>query len=143
MRKLTLTKRLYDRGFSEQVVIGLFRCLDWLLWLPDELGAEFDVKMSEYEEERKMEYVTSTERRGIKKGSASIVVRQLQRRFGALDEVMQAHVRALPLEHLEELSVALLDFAALSDLETWLQQYPLPSVSPTVGEVVNGAMREP
>ncbi len=44
--------------------------LDWVLWLPEDLGAEFDAKMGEYWEVRKMEYVTSTERRGIKKGSA-------------------------------------------------------------------------
>ena|SRR5215813_1643652 len=44
--------------------------LDWVLWLPEDLGAEFDARMGEYEEIRKMEYVTSTERRGIKKGCA-------------------------------------------------------------------------
>jgi hypothetical protein len=43
---------------------------DWELWLPEDLGAEFDAKMGEYEKVRKMEYVTSTERRGIKKGGA-------------------------------------------------------------------------
>ncbi|MGH9751700.1 MAG: DUF4351 domain-containing protein [Blastocatellia bacterium] len=140
-QKLALTKRLYNRGFSEQVVIGLFRFLDWVLWLPEDLGAEFDDKMGEYEEVRKMEYVTSTERRGIKKGSAKIVLLQLHQRFGVLDEAMQARISALPMEQLEELSVALLDFSALSDLEDWLQRRPLPSITSGVGE--NNAMREP
>jgi hypothetical protein len=145
-RKLTLTQRMDERGFSEQVIIGLFRFLDWVLWLPDDLGAEFDAKMSEYEEERKMEYVTSTERRGIKKGrqegSAGILLRQLQRRFGPLDEATEAHIRALSLEQLEELSDALLDFASLSDLEAWLQQHPQPSpLSGARGG--NGARQKP
>jgi hypothetical protein len=41
-----------------------------VLWLPEDLGPEFDAKMGEYEDVNKTEYVTSTERRGIKKGGA-------------------------------------------------------------------------
>jgi hypothetical protein len=40
---------LYERGFSKPVVIGLFRFLDRLLWLPDDPEKEFDDKMSAYE----------------------------------------------------------------------------------------------
>jgi len=157
-QKLELTKRLYERGYSRQAVIGLYRFLDWLLVLPEDLAIEFDDKLSEYEEEHKMQYVTSIERRGIEKGlqqgrqeglqvgAAEITLRQLQRRFGALSEAMQAHIRALPLEQLEELSEALLDFAALSDLELWLQQHPLPASSisgpSAAGDTSNGPARE-
>jgi hypothetical protein len=145
-RKFSLAKRLYRRGFSKQVIIGLFRFLDWVLWLPKELEAEFDDRISAYEEEHKMEYVTSIERRGIKKGihmgNAEIVLLQLQRRFGALDEASQAHINALPVEQLKELSVALFDFAARSDLENWLSQHPLPSTLPGAEEAGNGATIE-
>ena len=107
--------------------------------------------MTAYEEERKMEYVTSIERRGIKKGrqqglqegSAEIVLLQLHRRFGALDEASHAHISALPVEQLQELSVALLDFSTLSDLENWLQRHPLPSTLSGVGENGAVAQREP
>jgi len=37
------------------VVIGLFRLLDRLLWLPDDPEKEFDDKMSAYKLERKRE----------------------------------------------------------------------------------------
>ncbi len=145
-QKLSLTKRLYRRGFSKQIVIGLYRFMDWVLWLPKELEAEFDDRISEYEEEHKMEYVTSIERRGIKKGrqegSVEIVLLQLQQRFGELDEASQAHINALPVEQLKELSVALFDFAVLSDLENWLSQHPLPSTLPNA-EAGNGATIEP
>ncbi len=143
---------LETRGdeISKQIVIGLYRFMDWVLWLPKELQAEFDDRISEYEEEHKMEYVTSIERRGIKKGrqegSAGFALRVLHRRFGALDEATQAHIRALSLEQLEELSDALLGFAALSDLEAWLQQRPLPSPPPSepsiTGKPDNGSARE-
>src|SRR5256885_486509 len=101
--------------------------------------------MNEYEEERKMEYVTSIEQLGIEKGmqvgSAGITLRVLQRRFGPLDEAMQSHIRALPLEQLEELSDALLDFAALSDLEGWLQQHSLPSAPSAEPETRNSSVQ--
>ncbi len=47
-----------------------------------------------------------------------------------LDEAAQTHIRALPLEQLEDLSDALLDFSALADLTAWLQQHPLAADAP-------------
>ncbi len=35
--KLALTRRLYERGFPRQRIIDLYRFLDWLLRLPDDL----------------------------------------------------------------------------------------------------------
>ncbi|HEX5084435.1 MAG TPA: DUF4351 domain-containing protein [Blastocatellia bacterium] len=91
-----------------------------------------------------MEYVTLTERRGIRKGirigAAEMALRQLQQRFGALDDAAHAHIGALPIEQLEELSVALLDFSSLQDLEDWLQRHPVPSSISGAGE--NVARRE-
>lgn len=45
---------------------------------------------------------------------------QLEHRVGALDEMTQEQIRALPNEKLMDLSVALLDFKALPDLQRWL-----------------------
>lgn len=39
------------------MIIGLARLVDWVLRLPEDLETEFDDKMTEYEEERKMEYM--------------------------------------------------------------------------------------
>ena len=73
-----------------------------------------------------MDYVVLAEHRGIMQGirigSAAIILRQLERRFGSLDEVVWAYIRSLELEQLQELSEVLLDFAELSDLENWLRQ---------------------
>ena len=40
----------------EKAPIGLFRFLDWVSWLPEDLGAEFDAKMVEPEDAREVEY---------------------------------------------------------------------------------------
>ena len=139
--KWQLTRRLYERGFDKRVIIGLYRFLDWVLTLPNDLATEFENKLTTYEEESKMKYVTSIERHGIEKGmrvgeqvglqkgSAGIVLRLLQNRFGALDEAVHTHIRALPLTELEALSDALFGFATRDDLGVWLQQHPLPAVS--------------
>ncbi|NOT59965.1 MAG: DUF4351 domain-containing protein [Acidobacteria bacterium] len=127
--RLAMTRRLYQRGFSKQQIIGLFRFLDWVLTLPEELSDEFDEQLTVIEEEQKMEYITSTERRGMKKEAVNIAFRLLQQRFGALDEATQSHIRALPLTQAEELIDSLLSFSSLAELKTWLQQHPLPATA--------------
>jgi predicted transposase/invertase (TIGR01784 family) len=51
----------------------------------------------------------------------ALILRQLNRRVGALPMDLQARLEELSLEQLENLGEALLDFAALSDLQQWLQ----------------------
>ena len=150
-RKLEITKRLYERGLSEKQIIGLFRFIDWVLTLPLELDEEYERKLSEYEEEKKMQYVTSIERigiekgieKGIIKGGASITLLQLQNLFGVLDPTVQSHVLALPLEQIQELSVALLNFESLSDLEAWLAQHPLRPIPSGASETAGGIALQP
>jgi hypothetical protein len=129
-QRLSLTKRLYQRGFDKPTIIGLYRFLDWVLRLPQELAAEFDTRLSEYEEEQKMPYVTTIERRGIEKGlqlgGARILLAMLQSRFGPLDEALQARIRALPVEQAEQLSAIQHTFSTPAELETWLDQHPAP-----------------
>jgi len=95
---LTFARKSYERGFGNPVVIGLFRFLDRVLWLSDDLETEFDDKMNANDWARKREYVASIERRGIKKGSAEILSLQSRRRFGALNAAAQALVSALAAE---------------------------------------------
>ncbi|MBW4554250.1 MAG: Rpn family recombination-promoting nuclease/putative transposase [Aphanocapsa sp. GSE-SYN-MK-11-07L] len=52
----------------------------------------------------------------------SLILRQLIRKIGGLDELMRDRVRALSVEHLEELGEALLEFEAIADLEAWLSK---------------------
>ncbi len=46
----------------------MFRFLDWVMALPKVLEQQFDQFTTQYEEEKRMPYVTSIERFGIKKG---------------------------------------------------------------------------
>ena len=57
---------------------------------------------------------------GRQEGVAAVTLRQLNRRCGPLSEVTTAQIQALPLEQLESLADALLDFQGPADLTAWL-----------------------
>ena len=53
---------------------------------------------------------------------ANLVLRLLNRRFGELDSNLVEQIQSLKVSELEALAEALLDFATVADLESWLQQ---------------------
>jgi len=57
---------------------------------------------------------------GRHEGEATVTIRQLTRRCGPLSEATTARIQSLPLEQLESLAEALLDFQGADDLEAWL-----------------------
>jgi predicted transposase YdaD len=63
---------------------------------------------------------------GRLEGESALILRLLQRRFGAVDEVLAAQIQALEIEQLESLAEALLDFTTLNDLVLWLNRYSQP-----------------
>ncbi|MDZ8026042.1 MAG: DUF4351 domain-containing protein [Nostoc sp. DedQUE11] len=58
----------------------------------------------------------------IQQSEQRLIIRQLNRRLGEIDSSNIERVQRLSIEQLEELGEALLDFSAISDLETWLNQ---------------------
>jgi flagellar biosynthesis/type III secretory pathway protein FliH len=64
---------------------------------------------------------------GLEKGQQQearvLVLRQLRKRLGGLDNASEARIEALPTERLEELGEALLDFSGPDDLAVWLQAH--------------------
>ena len=57
---------------------------------------------------------------GQASGEAKATLRQLTHRCGPLTDATTARIQALPLEQLEALGLALLDFSGSDDLATWL-----------------------
>lgn len=66
--KLSLTRQLYQKGYQRQDVINLFRFIDWILSLPDDLETEFWTELRQFEEEQRMPYITSVEKLGMQRG---------------------------------------------------------------------------
>lgn len=89
--KFRLFRWLYERGFSKQDILELFRFMDWLLWLPDELAQRFHQTTVEYEGEKHMPYITSIERLGRQEGLKEGLKEGLQegQKLGARDDVVE------------------------------------------------------
>jgi hypothetical protein len=66
--KLSLVKELYERGYRREDILELFRFVDWLMVLPEDLERRFEENLTRYEEGKNMPYITSVERIGIQKG---------------------------------------------------------------------------
>lgn len=71
-----------------------------------------------------MQIVTSWMReglqQGLQQGQISLVLRQLQRKFGELNPEIKQQIQNLSSSQLENLGEALLDFASVADLRNWL-----------------------
>jgi predicted transposase YdaD len=59
------------------------------------------------------------------KGQQDLLLRLLNHRVGSVDPQIEAQVRSLSLDQLEDLGTALLDFVSVTDLQAWFEsQYP-------------------
>ena len=65
---------------------------------------------------------TKVYQEGRQEEAVNLVLRQLERRFGNIPEMVQETIRELSVEQLEDLGVALLDFNSQSDLLKWLAE---------------------
>ena len=61
--------------------------------------------------------------KGDKQGEQRTIIRQLNRRFIAIDSSLLDRVRMLTIEKLDDLADSLLDFSEISDLVTWLNRH--------------------
>ena len=56
--KWDLTRRLFETGLTKSDILELYRLIDWLMKLPDELELRFRQQVQEYEQRQNMPYVT-------------------------------------------------------------------------------------
>jgi len=102
--KWALTCRLHERGYGWQDILELFRLLDWLLVLPDELEVAFRRKLIEYEEKQNMPHITSIERLSRQEGrQEGRVEGQMEALRTATLEFLEARFGDVPYELREEL----------------------------------------
>jgi predicted transposase YdaD len=74
----------------------------------------------EGEAKGRQEGLQEGEAKGRQDGEAAVTLRQLNRRCGPLSETTTAQIQALPVDKLEALADALLDFQGPADLASWL-----------------------
>lgn len=126
--KRELIRALARRGFGRKKMWGLAKFIDLVVVLPPELDERLKDEIAADEEvKKKMPYVSMWERWGIatgkQKGKQELVLRLLTHKLGALDEKLKARLEQLPVEKLDQLGEALLDFTGPQDLEKWLRRH--------------------
>jgi hypothetical protein len=107
----------------------LFQLIDWMMHLRVDLEERFKQELDELEESSQMPYVTSVERiaktegraEGRAEGGATVLLKQLNRRWGLLPEQVEQRIRSLRLDQLAALGEAVLDLSSPQELEAWLQ----------------------
>jgi Domain of unknown function (DUF4351) len=134
--KLQMVRHLYERGFERRDAEQLFRFIDWLMALPEELEERFGVELRQLEGETKMPYVTPFERRAIEKGRAeglnegkqlgldeglqqgvvSVLKRLLARRFEQLPEWAEARLEKASRDELEHWADRVIDAESLEQV---------------------------
>lgn len=106
--KFGLMRRLYERGWSRQDIFYLYEFLDWVMILPEGLETEFWQELKQFEEARKMKYVTNAERIGMQKGQEMAkleIAQELLRKGMAIADV--ASVTKLPIDQIQQLQNSL------------------------------------
>src|SRR5262249_38277210 len=76
--KWRLVRGLYEQGWDAEDVRQLFPLIDWLMELPPVLDVAFRRELEDYQERRRMRYVTSIERVAMLEMMEDL----LRRRFG-------------------------------------------------------------
>jgi len=132
--KWEIAQKIYHKGWSNRDVIIVYNIVDTMMSLPKPLQAEFSAKVKRLEEDRKMPLISPTielareegEQRGKVSEAQRIVIQLLNYRIGEIELPLIEQVRELPVEQLEQLVVALMDFSTVDDLHQWLESRPTP-----------------
>lgn len=66
--KFALTRRLYTLGYDRQLIIDLYRFIDWMVTLPPDMEVAVWQQIKDFEQEGQMSYITTAERIGHAEG---------------------------------------------------------------------------
>ncbi|MCP4655235.1 MAG: DUF4351 domain-containing protein [bacterium] len=130
--KLRLVGGLYRSGCDPERLWDLYRFIDWVMELPEDLQIQLDGEVERLEMEMNMPYVTHVERRaerrgieqgvkqgveqGVKQGEASLLKRLLTRRFDPLPAWTDRRLEQASREELERWGERVLDAKLLDDV---------------------------
>jgi hypothetical protein len=126
--KLSLVRGLYERGYTRNQILELFRLIEWMMVLPEVLDRSFRDELRRYQEERRMPYITGFERDGMVKNARESVIEVLETRFELvslelcdrlnqiedLSLLKQLHKQSITIGSVEELQQLLRENTAFS-----------------------------
>ncbi|MBR8840801.1 MAG: transposase [Stigonema ocellatum SAG 48.90 = DSM 106950] len=127
--KLRIAKSLYQRGYSRQDILELLRLVEWMMTLPDFLELDFQQEIIRFEEETKMPYILSFERKAIQAEQAAQQAQQAAQQ-AAIQARQEAAIQARQEAILEALRIRFENVP--SSLESVINQIEDDSVLKTL-----------
>ena len=118
--KWNLTRLLYEKGYNRKQITDLYKVIDAMMALSEELQLSFEEKLATYQEERKMPLLTNIERRTIEKTRKETqkqnIIKLLQVRFGDIPENLIASINQIDdTSFLEQLLVSTISVNSLEE----------------------------
>lgn len=138
--KWQLTRLLYERAWSKERIIAMFKVINWMMALPEPQQTRYWHAVIKLEKERKMELITPLEQsfmdkgwqkglqhglekglekgreEGCREGAAELLARMLTQRFGPLPKTVHKRLGKASMEQLEAWSDALLEAQSLKQV---------------------------
>lgn len=129
---MNLVRRLYDLGYNGEQIRQLFRFIESMVTLPEDLQYEFKKELKRYEGGRRMPFLTSFEQDGITIGSLKTaresVIEVLEIRFSNVSAELKDRINSLDdlqwLKHLHKQSIT---SPLLEEFQQLLAQKPIES----------------
>jgi hypothetical protein len=121
---------LYQRGLKRETILAIYKFVDWIMQLPNELEKKIVNEVKVTQEATAMPYITTAERIGIEKSMPTIhqaIAMVLEIKFGeAGQQLSERAVRLRDLEALQKLMQGLKHAQSLSDAEKILDEMEFP-----------------
>jgi hypothetical protein len=135
--KWQLVRSLYEEGWSKFEIINLFKFIDKMMTLPPPLALKFTTKLNEYEEEKKMPFLSTLEEMALQKGQQigqqigaketrkKDIINLLQKRFGNLNlELIQSINKIDDLSFLNTLILETISVNSEAEFQELINQNP-------------------
>ncbi len=117
--KWNLARLLYQKGYNRKEIVDLYKVIDLMMALSEDLQLSFDQKLANYQEERKMPLITNIERRAIEKTRKQDITKLLQVRFGDIPQSLVENINQI--DDISLLEQLLLSTISVSSLEEFAQ----------------------
>ena len=130
--KVQLVRRLYERGLSKDKVRQLFDLIDWLMELPLPQDEVFWDQVEQLQEARKMPFINTPDRIGIRRGMLHTMEKVLRKHYGEDGLVLLPTLKGVYDTHkLDELTDAILQGVPLDLLRRQCEAAALPAPEAT------------
>lgn len=120
--KWHLTRLLYERGYNRKEIVDLYKVIDLMMALSQDLQLSFETKFTQFQEERKMPLLSNIEQRAIartaKETRQQDIIKLLQKRFGTLPESLIRSLQQIDdMSILEQLIIETITVNSLSEFQ--------------------------